>query len=116
MKHLKKGRVFGREKNQRSALIKGLMRSLVEHERVVTTEAKAKSLRSAVEKVITRGKKNNLQTIRYLRTFLSKELTRKVGDVLSPRYQSRQGGYTRIVKLPPRKSDGSPIAIIEFVK
>lgn len=116
MKHLKKGRIFGREKKQRSALMKGLARSLIKHERIITTEAKAKSLRPAVEKIITRGKKNNLQTIRYLRTFLSKDLVKKVGGVLSPRYQSKQGGYTRIIKLPPRKSDGSPTAIIEFVK
>lgn len=116
MKHLKRGRKFGRVSGQRKALINGLVRSLIEHERITTTEAKAKSLRPAVEKIITRGKKNNLQTIRYLKTFLSKDLAKKVGGVLSPRYQSKQGGYTRIIKLPPRKSDGSPTAIIEFVK
>ena len=116
MKHLKKGRKFGRVSKQRKAMVKGLMRSLIEHERITTTEAKAKSLRPVIEKVITRGKMNNLQTTRYLRTFLDKEQTKKVSAILSPRYQSKQGGYTRIVKLPPRKSDNSPSAIIEFVK
>lgn len=116
MKHLKKGRIFGRKKNQRSALIKDLIRSLIEYEKITTTEAKAKSLRPAVEKVITRSKKKDLPTMRYLRTFLSKQLAKKVSGILSLRYQTRLGGYTKITKIPPRKSDGSPMAIIEFVK
>ncbi len=116
MKHLKKGRIFGRTTKKRSALIRGLSEALIEHEKLTTTEAKAKSLRPFVEKVITRGKEKDLATVRYLNSFLSKHAAKKVSGVLSPRYQSKPGGYTRIIKTAPRKSDGSPMAIIEFVK
>ncbi len=116
MKHLKKGRVFGRTTKQRSALIRGLSESLIEHEKLTTTEAKAKSLRPVVEKIITKGKKKDLATTRYLNSFLNKKVVKKVSDILSPRYRSQPGGYTRITKIGPRKSDGSPMAIIEFIK
>lgn len=116
MQHLKKTRKFGRERNQRNALLKSLIRSLIEQEKIVTTEAKAKSLRPLVEKVITRGKSNNLAAVRYLNSFLDAKNAKKVYEVLGPRYQSRAGGYTRILRRPARKSDGSPQALIEFVK
>lgn len=116
MKHLKKSRIFGRTTKKRFSLIRGLGESLIEHEKLTTTEAKAKSLRPFVEKIITRGKKNDLATVKYLNSFLSKQTAKKVSGVLSPRYQSQPGGYTRIIKTAPRKSDGSPMAIIEFVK
>jgi len=116
MKHLKKGRIFGRTKNLRSALIRDLVKSLIEHEKITTTEAKAKSLRPAVEKIITRGKKKTLAVNRQLHSFLGEKTAKKVSNILSPRYQLHLGGYTRITKLPPRKSDGSPMAIVEFVK
>jgi len=116
MKHLKKGRIFGRTKKQRSALLRDLVKSLIQHERITTTEAKAKSLRPAVEKIITRGKKNTLAVNKYLHSFLGNKAAKKISGVLSPRYHSHPGGYTRIIKLAPRKSDGSPMAIIELVK
>ena len=116
MQHLKKGRVFGRTKNLRSALIRDLVKSLIEHEKITTTEAKAKSLRPAVEKIITRGKKRTLAVNRHLVSFFGEKTAKKVSGILAPRYQSRFGGYTRITKLPPRKSDGSRMAVIELVK
>lgn len=116
MKHLKRGRVFGRKKNQRAALIKDLVRSLVKYEKITTTEAKAKSIKPVVEKIVTQGKNKNLATTRRLGVLLDKELAKKISEILSPRYQTRPGGYTKITKIPPRKSDGSPMAIIEFIK
>ncbi|MDO8495342.1 MAG: 50S ribosomal protein L17 [bacterium] len=116
MRHLSKQKKFGRTMNQRNALLNGLVRSLIERERIVTTEVKAKSLRPRVEKIITKGKVKNLSTVRYLHSLLNPKNAKKVYDVLSPRYQSRPGGYTKIMKMPPRKSDGASMAIIELIK
>ena len=116
MKHHKSMRTFGLEKNQRNALLKSLAVSLVLHEKIVTTEAKAKEIRPYVEKIITKGKIGTLHARRIvLSTLVMPKATKKVLDVLSPRYKDRKGGYTRIIKLPRRMSDGSPRAQIEFV-
>ena len=86
------------------------------HEKIKTTEAKAKELRPFVEKLITRGKASSLFTHRLLIARLGdKEGSRKIIDDIAPRYKEREGGYTRIVKLPRRVSDASPMAVIEFV-
>jgi large subunit ribosomal protein L17 len=102
--------------NQRNALLNGLVRSLIEHERIVTTTVKAKSLKPRVEKIITKGKNKDLSTMRYLHSLLDPKNARKVYNVLSPRYQSRAGGYAKILKMPNRKSDGAAMAIIELIK
>ena len=100
----------------RVALMRDLMRALIEKEKITTTEAKAKAIRPKIEKVITRGKKKNISNIRFLSSELGIGSAKKVYDTLSPRYQNRAGGYTRILKMAPRKSDNSSMAVIEFVK
>ncbi len=91
--------------------------NLIVREKIKTTEPKAKELRPFIEKLITRAKKNDLATKRLIASKLAgrKSETKKLFEVLAPKYQDRQGGYTRILKLPPRKSDGARMAIIEFI-
>ena len=115
MKKLKKGRKFSREKNQKKALLKLLARSLFLHERIKTTEAKAKELSSFAEKIITKAKKGDLASRRILRKYFSEKMTKKLIDKIGPKYKERNGGYTRIIKLGFRKSDSAKIAIIELV-
>jgi large subunit ribosomal protein L17 len=96
--------------------MKALARSLVLHEKITTTEAKAKELRPYVEKLITKGKKNTIASKREIVSILGSESSaKKIVSTISPKYSERKGGYTRIMKLPKRLSDGSPMAIIEFV-
>jgi len=117
MRHHHKGRSFGRPKNQRGALLRSLARSLVIHERISTTEAKAKELRPFIEKLVTRAKGGSLATRREITSKLtnrSKEV-KKLFDVIAPKYKDKNGGYTRVLKLGARKSDGAKMAIIEFV-
>lgn len=116
MKHHKKGKTFGRVRKVRTALMRDLARALIFKEKITTTEAKAKALRPKVEKMITRGKQKSIANIRYLSARIGVDSARKIFNTLSARYQNRAGGYTRILKMPARKSDGSPMAIIEFVK
>ncbi|MFM2357408.1 MAG: hypothetical protein RJA61_145, partial [Candidatus Parcubacteria bacterium] len=104
-----------RSKNQREALLKSLARSLVLKEKIRTTESKAKSLRPFVERIVTQGKKGTLASKRASIALIGVEPTKKMFDVLVKRYEGRTGGYTRIVKLPRRISDGSTMAVIEFV-
>lgn len=117
MRHHNANRTFGRSKNQRSALMKGLVASLVSHERIQTTEAKAKELRPKIEKMITRAKNPTLANKRVLLAGLYNDegTVKKLVDTIAPRYSERAGGYTRITKLVPRKGDASPMAVIEFV-
>ena len=102
--------------NKRNALLNGLARSLIEREKIVTTMVRAKSLKPKVEQIITKGKDKNLSTIRYLHRQLDPKNAKKVYEMLSPRYQARAGGYAKILRLPPRKSDGAEMAIIELLK
>ena len=117
MRHHNKNRKFGRSKNQRTALMKGLALSLIKHGRIETTLAKAKELRPYVEKMITRSKSDTLAGRRIIAARLGnqKEATTKLFVEIGPKYKERPGRYTRIIKLAPRKTDGSPMAIIEFV-
>lgn len=116
MKHHNKNRKFGRERNQRKALVRSLASALVEREKIKTTEAKAKELRPFIERLVTHGKKNSLASRRLIIKRLgSKGGGKKMMDIIAPRYNGRGGGYTRILKLPKRKSDGSKMAIIEFI-
>jgi large subunit ribosomal protein L17 len=116
MRKRKRGRKFGREKNQRKALLKAEIRALILNERIKTTEARAKEIRPLTEKFITRAKKNNLASRRLLLRFFSKNVVKKLMEEIAPRFKNKPGGYTRILKLGPRKSDGARMAIIEFVK
>lgn len=117
MRHRKKNRILDRNRSQRDALIISQAKSLFQHEKIVTTITKAKVLRSFVEKLITKGKKKDLTTTRYLiKKLHSPLLAKKITDVISPRYKSRNGGYTRIIKLKRRLGDNALTAKIEFVE
>ncbi len=115
MKHLKKGRKFGRERDQRRALMKSLASSFFMLGRITTTEAKAKELRPYAEKFITRAKNPSLANRRLISSMLSEGVTKKLID-RAKEYSGRSGGYTRVIKLGVRKSDSAKMAILELVK
>lgn len=117
MKHRKEGKKFGREKGQRNAFIKGLLVSLIEHERIETTDARAKAIRPEIEKMTTLAKKQTTASLRLLISRLrSKEAASKLFYTIAPRYTERNGGYTRIIKISKlRKGDDAAMSIIEFV-
>lgn len=115
MRHGNHNRKFGRKTNERHALLKSLARSLVLKGRINTTEAKAKEIRPLVEKMITRGKVDTVSNRRMLVAALGDETTAKKLVATAATYKSRTGGYLRIVKMGPRKSDSAAMAIIEFV-
>lgn len=116
MNHHKANRKFGRERKVRNGLMKSLALALVMEEKIKTTEPKAKELRPYVEKIVTQGIKGGLASRRAIIAKIGDEGAEKVVKDISPRYSNRKGGYTRITKLPQRISDGSPMAVIEFVK
>jgi large subunit ribosomal protein L17 len=115
MNNLKKGRKLHREKDQRRALMKALMTALIDNKKITTTEAKAKELRPAIEKMVTKAGTKSVANIRGVRKILSEDVTKKLFDDIAPQYIKRPGGYTRITKLERRKSDGARMAQIEFV-
>ena len=111
-----KHRSFNRPANQRRALLKSLMRSLVIHERISTTEAKAKEIRPLIEKMITRARTVTVANRRLIATRLGDDMAvKKLFTAIAPRYKGRNGGYTRIVKRVV-KADGRKNAYIAFVK
>ncbi len=116
MRHQKRGKKFGLTRGKRKAFLRNLAQSLIRHERIVTTEARAKELRRFVERLITHGKKQNLPALRLLMQKLPRGAAYKVYHELAPRYASRRGGYTRVVKRAKlRRHDSSSMAAIEFV-
>lgn len=143
MRHRKDGRQFGRNTPHRRAMFRNLAGNLITHERIVTTDAKAKELRRVAERLITKAKRlgpsahtpqkdlspeqkaKRLHVSRLLASFLpkygvtaggeQKNLVEKVLVEMSKRFADRPGGYTRIIKLGPRKGDGASMAVIEFV-
>ncbi len=116
MTNLIKGRKLSREKDQRKALLKSLARSLFLKEKMKTTKAKAKEVAVLAEKSITRAKKGDLHSRRILLRLYSELVVKKLINEIAPMYKERAGGYTRITKLGPRKSDSSEMVIIELVK
>jgi len=116
MRKRKRGRKLSRKKNQRKALLKLLARSLILKGKIKTTKAKAKEVSRFAEKLITKAKKGDLSSRRLLTTYFPKDLVKKLVDEIGRRYKERKGGYTRIIKLGPRKSDGVKMAIIELLK
>ncbi|PIS17341.1 MAG: 50S ribosomal protein L17 [Candidatus Nealsonbacteria bacterium CG09_land_8_20_14_0_10_42_14] len=116
MRKRKKGRKLSRQSGQRRALMKALVSALVSVERIKTTETKAKETAPIMERLISRAKKGDLASRRLLLKFLSLKLVKKLIEEIAPRYRERKGGYTRIIKLGPRQTDGARMAIIEFVK
>ena len=115
MNHSNKGRKFGREKKVRDALLKSLTLSLVVNGKIKTTDSKARELRSYVEKLVSVGRLGTITSKRNLISRLGIIGAEKIVKDLSPKYVGRNGGYTRITKLPRRLSDGAYQAIIEFV-
>jgi len=98
-------------------MYRNLVTDLLQYEKVVTTEAKAKEVRGMAEKIITLGKSGSLPARRRAFSFVSdKKVLAKLFDELGPRYAARPGGYTRIIKLEPRSGDGAPMARLELVK
>ena len=116
MKKLSKGRKLSRKKGPRMQLLKSLANNFFLHGRIKTTEAKAKELRSVAEKMITRAKDATVADRKILNMSLNPSITKKVVDDIAPKYKERNGGYTRIIKLGPRNSDGARMVIIELVK
>ncbi|MCD8501862.1 MAG: 50S ribosomal protein L17 [Bacillaceae bacterium] len=115
---------LGRDSSARKALFRDLATDLIINERIQTTEAKAKELRSIAEKLITLGKRGDLHARRQVASFVRREVAdqesgqdaiQKLFSDIAPRYEERQGGYTRILKLGPRRGDGAPMVIIELV-
>ena len=116
-------RKLGRLSNQRKAMLRDLSTDLIINERIVTTEARAKELRSVVEKLITLGKRGDLHARRQAASFVRQEVANEAGATalqklfadIAPRYAERQGGYTRILKAGPRRGDAAEMVVIELV-
>ena len=116
MRHRKDHRKLGRSPSHRKAMLRNLVTSLLEHEQVRTTEAKAKEVRRVAERMITLGKRGTLHARRRaLRTIRSRQVAAKVFDTLSARYSERKGGYTRVMKLGRRVGDNADMAIVELI-
>ena len=116
MRHRIAGRKLGRTSSHRMGMLRNLVTSLLEHEKVKTTDAKAKELRPLAEKLIGLGKRGDLHARRQALSVVRKpDLVRKLFETLSPRYQTRTGGYIRIVKLGNRPGDGAPVSIVELI-
>ena len=116
MRHLKQGRKLGRTTAHRKALLRNLATALLEHERIITTEPKAKELRRVADKLVTLGKRGNLHARRQaLQVVQSNAVVQKLFNEIAPRFAERQGGYTRILHLGYRPGDAAAMAVIELV-
>jgi large subunit ribosomal protein L17 len=116
MYHGRAKRRFNRTAEHRKAMFANLSQALIKHEQIVTTLPKAKDLRPVVEKLVTLGKRGDLHARRQaIAQIKDVDLVRKLFDVLGPRYKTRQGGYTRVLKAGFRQGDNAALAVIEFV-
>jgi large subunit ribosomal protein L17 len=116
MYHGKAGRKLGRTSSHKEAMFRNMVTSIIKHERIRTTDTKAKELRKLAEKMITLGKRGNLHARRQaLAVLRDKSLIGKLFGELTERYRSRSGGYTRIVKTGYRFGDNAPVSILEFI-
>lgn len=116
MRHQVSGRKFDRPTAHRLAMYRNLVTDLLRHEQIKTTEAKAKEIRGLAEKMITLGKEGTVAARRQALAFIyDRDVVHKVFDELGPRYQSRSGGYTRMVRMGPRLGDGAPIVTLELI-
>ncbi len=116
MRHQKSVKKLGRTSSHRKAMLRNMVTSFLKHETIVTTDAKAKELRRVAEKMITLGKRGTLHSVRRALTVVrDKTTTKKLFDDLAKRYENRQGGYTRIVKLGYREGDNSPVSMIQLI-
>ncbi|HHT05493.1 MAG TPA: 50S ribosomal protein L17 [Hydrogenispora sp.] len=109
-------RRLGRPTGHRKALFRNLVTDLIRHEKITTTETKAKEIQSLAEKMITLGKKGDLSARREVaKVIMDKAVAKKLFDEVATRYADRNGGYTRVVKIGPRRGDAAPMAVIELV-
>ena len=116
MNKAKRGRKFGRKRDERRALLRGLAQALFLREKISTTEAKAKELKSYAEKIITKTKIDTVAARRQIAKDLPNSITlKKLFTEIGPRYKDRKGGYTRVIKRIPRRTDSAKMAIIELV-
>ena len=116
MRHNKTGRRLGRNSSHKKAMLRNMVTSLFEHERIVTTTPKAKELRKVADKMITLAKRGDLHARRQAMGYIrSKDVVAKLFGEIQEQYADRQGGYTRIIQTGPRQGDAAPMAIIELV-
>jgi|WetSurMetagenome_2_1015567.scaffolds.fasta_scaffold02112_2 large subunit ribosomal protein L17 len=116
MRHRKTTPKLGYKRDQRARLLRNLVTSLIIHERITTSPAKARATRSIAEKIITRGKNDTLHSRRQVASFIyGAEAVRKIFNELGPRYAQRPGGYTRTMKLGPRAGDAAEACVLELV-
>jgi large subunit ribosomal protein L17 len=117
MRHNNAGRRLGRTTSHRTAMFRNMVTSFLNHERITTTDAKAKELRPIAEKMITLGKQGDLNAIRQAASYIrDKKVVTKLFAVLAPRFKEREGGYTRIIKLGTRLGDCASLSVIELVE
>ena len=117
MRHQRKRHKLSRSASHRKALLANLVKALLEHERIETTEAKARAVRPEVEKLITLAKRGDLHARRRALAALGQDkfAVHRLFEIVAPRYAERPGGYTRIMKLGPRRSDSTEMVLLEFV-
>jgi large subunit ribosomal protein L17 len=116
MRHKVAGRLFSRTANQRKALLRGLVSSLFEHQRIETTVAKAKAIKGIAEKLVTFGKRGDLHSKRMVMSYIpNRTVMSKLFSEIAPRFADRNGGYLRIIQTRQRVNDRAPMAIIEFI-
>ena len=117
MRHNKTGRRLGRKPDHRQHMMRNMVTSFFEYEKITTTVTRAKELRKLVDKMITLGKRGDLHARRQaLQVIRDPKIVGKVFELIAPRYQDRPGGYTRIIKLENRQGDNAPMSIIELVE
>lgn len=115
MNHKKAGRHFSRTFNQRKALLRGLVTSLLEHQRIETTLAKAKAIKAITEKLVTIGKRNDLHSKRLVMSYVyTRSAAVKLFSEIAPRFANINGGYLKILRTGTRVNDSAPMAIIQF--
>lgn len=109
-------RKLGRTSDHRKAMLRGMVTYLLENGKIETTVTRAKEVRAMTEKIITIGKDNSLHSKRQVLSYVTKEgVAKKLFDEISPKYTDRNGGYTRIIKIGPRRGDAAEMAIIELI-
>jgi len=115
MRHLKAGRKLNRTSAHRKALMRNLVKALIQRRKIRTTDAKAKEMRRWADRMVTLGKIGSLHAHRQAFAFLGdRQLVKVLFDEIAPRFQERMGGYTRALKVGPRRGDGAPISLVEF--
>lgn len=117
MRHLNDGRKLNRTAAHRRALLRNLLKALLIREQIRTTDAKAKELRRHADRMVTLGKRGTVHARRLAYVYLgSRKLVQHLFDDVAPRFQERAGGYTRVMKLGPRRGDAAPLSIVEFTE